>query len=58
VTLREVGGSLKSWKTLKMEGSGSNLMGKISTNPRYVIDIAGTGTLSLRKLRGGLILKN
>ena len=30
----------------------------MSTNPRYVIDIFGTGPLSLEKLGGGLILKN
>ena len=30
---------------------------KISTSPRYVIDIMGTDVLSLRELGGGLILK-
>ena len=34
-------------------------MGKISTSPRYMIDIAGTDPLSLREMGGGgLILKN
>ena len=28
-------------------------MGKISTSPRYVIDITGTDPLSLRELGGG-----
>ena len=32
-------------------------MGKISTSPRYVIDITGTEPLSLKELGGGLILK-
>ena len=40
VTLRGVGGrNLKSWKKLRVEGSGSNLMGKINRSVRYVIDI-------------------
>ena len=34
-------------------------MGKISTSPRYMIDITGTDPLSLGQLGGGgLILKN
>ena len=33
-------------------------MGKISTSPRYVIDITGTDPLSLGELGGGLVLKN
>ena len=34
-------------------------MGKISTSPRYVIDITGTDPLSLGELRGEeLILKH
>ena len=33
-------------------------MGKVSTSPRYVIDITGTDPLSLGKWGGGLILKN
>ena len=41
-----------------MEGSGWNLVGKISTCPRYVIDITGKDPLSLGELGGGLILKN
>ena len=32
-------------------------MGKISTSPRYGIDITGTDLLSLGELGGGLILK-
>ena len=58
VTLRGVGGDLKSWKTLRVEGSGWDLVGKISTSPRYVIDITGTDPISLGELGGGrLILK-
>ena len=30
-----------------MEGSGLNLVGKISTSPRYMFDINGTDPLSL-----------
>ena len=33
-------------------------MGKISTSPRYVIDITETDTLSLGELGGGSIPKN
>ena len=33
-------------------------MGKISTSPRYMIDMTVTDLLSLGELRGGLILKN
>ena len=40
-------GNLKSWKTLRGEGSGWNLVGKINTSPRYIIDITGTDRLSL-----------
>ena len=29
----------KSWKMLRVERSGLNLVGRISTSPRYVIDI-------------------
>ena len=32
-------------------------MGKVSTSPRYVIDITGTDLLSLEELGGGLIKK-
>ena len=31
---------------------------KISTSPRYVIDVTGTDSLSLEELEGGLVLKN
>ena len=41
------GGNLKSWKTLRVEGSGWNLVGKISTSHRYMIDITGMDPLSL-----------
>ena len=58
VTLWGVGGDLKSWKTLRVEGSGLNLVGKIIKSPRYVIDITGTDPLSLGELGGWLILKN
>ena len=51
VTLGGVGGGdLKSWKTLGVEGSGRNLVGKISRSPRYVIDITGTDLLCLGEL--------
>ena len=33
-------------------------MGKISTSPRYVIDITGTDPISSGELGGGFILKN
>ena len=52
------GGNLKSWKTLRGEGSGWNLVGKISTSPIYMINIIGTDLLSLGDLKGGLVLKN
>ena len=47
-------GDLKSWKTLRVEGSGWNLVGKLSTNPRYVIDITGTDLLSWGSWGGGV----
>ena len=40
-------GKPKTWKTLRVEGSGRNLLGKINTSPRYMIDINGTDPLSL-----------
>ena len=46
-------GNLKSWKTLWVEGSGWNLVGKTSTSPRYVITITGMDPLSLGYLGGG-----
>jgi len=53
-----VGGrNLKFLKALRVEGSGGNLVGKISTSSRYVIDVTGTDPLSLRGL-GGIIRKN
>ena len=45
-------------ETLRVEGSGRNLVGKVSTSPRYVIDITRTDPLSLGELGRGLILKN
>ena len=45
-------GDLKSWRMLRVEGSGWNLVRKISTSPRYGIDITGTDLLSLGKLGG------
>jgi len=42
VTFGGVGGeSLKSWKTLRVEGSECNLLGRISKCRRYVIEITG-----------------
>ena len=58
VTLGGAGGNLESWKTLRVEGSRWNLVGKITTSPRYVIDITVTDPLSMGELGGGLILKN
>ena len=46
------GGSLKSGEKLRVDGSGRNLVGKISTSPRYVIDIARMDPLSLGELEG------
>ena len=37
----------KSCETLRVERSGWNLVERIFTNPRYVIDIAGLNPLSL-----------
>ena len=45
-------GNRKSWKTLGVERSGWNLMGRISTSSRYVIYISGTDPLSLGELGG------
>ena len=36
-----------------MEGLGWNLVVKIVTSPRYVIDLTGTDPLSLGELGGG-----
>ena len=47
VTFGGVWGDLKPWKTLRVEGSRRNLMGKIIISPRYDIDITGTDLLSL-----------
>jgi len=40
----------KSWKTLGVERSGLNVMGRISTSSRYVIDIIETDLFSLGEL--------
>ena len=59
VTSKGVGAeNLKSWKTLRVEGSGWNLVEKLSTSPFYVIHITRKDLLSLGELGGGLILKN
>ena len=51
-------GKPKTWKTLRVEGSGWNWMGKISTSPRYVIDITETEPIPLEELgEGGQFLK-
>ena len=42
----ELGGIPKTWKTLRVERSGSNLVGRKSTIPRYMIDKVGTDPLS------------
>ena len=44
------GGNLKSWKTLRVEESGLNLVVKISRSLRYVIDIIGTDPLYFGEL--------
>ena len=46
------GGNLKSWKTLRLEGSGWNLLGKISTSSRYVSDVTRTDLLCLGEWGG------
>ena len=54
VTLEGAGGeSLKSWKTLRVEGSECNLVGRISKCRRCVIDVTGMDQLSLGELGGG-----
>ena len=37
----------------RVKGSGSNLVGKISTSPRYMIDLTGLDLFSLGELGGG-----
>ena len=44
------GGKQKSWKTLRVERLGWNLMGRISTSYKYKIDIISTDLFSLREL--------
>jgi len=51
VTLEGAGGeSLKSWKTLRVEGSECNLVGRIIKCRRCVIDVTGMDQLSLVEL--------
>ena len=47
------GGNLKSWKTLRVQRSGLNWVGKISTSTIYVIYISRTDLLSLGEMGGG-----
>ena len=42
-----------SWKTLRVDRSGWNLVGRISPSLRYVTDITGSDPLSLGELGGG-----
>ena len=53
-------GNRKSWKTLRVERLGWNLVGRISTSPRYMVDITRLDLLSFEELErgGGLIQKN
>ena len=48
------GGNRKSWKTLRVEISGYNLVGRISKRLRYVIDVTGLDSVSLGVLGGGV----
>ena len=48
----ELDGYRKSWKTLRVERSGLNLVGRISTSSRYVFDIIRPDLLSLGVLEG------
>ena len=53
MTLRGIGGgNRKSLEMLRVERSGENLVGRISTSPRYFIDITGPDPLSLGELGG------
>ena len=55
LTLGGVGeGNRKSWKTLRVEKSGGNLVGRISKCRIYVIDATILDTLSLGELGGGV----
>ena len=58
LTLGEFEGEIGNLgKRLRVETSGGNLMGKISSSSRYVIDIIGTNPFSLEEL-GGVNLEN
>ena len=48
-----MGGGQISLKTLKAEKLGSNLVGRISTSPRFLMEIARLDSLSLVELGGG-----
>ena len=53
VTLGGIGGgNRKSRKTLRVEKSGSNLVGRISKCRRYVIDVTGLDPIFLGELGG------
>ena len=55
LTLGGVGeGNRKSWKTLRVERSGWNLVGRIGKFRRYVIDVTELDPLSLGELGGGV----
>ena len=47
-----MGGGQISLKTLKAEKLGSNLVGRISTSPRFLMEIARLDSLSLVELGG------
>ena len=49
-------GNQKSWKTLRVERSGLNLVGRINKCRRYVIDVTGLDLLSLGELEGSSAL--
>ena len=51
-----MGGGEISLKTLKAEKLGSNLVGRISTSPRFLMEIARLDSLSLVELGGGGVL--
>ena len=56
MTLGGVGeGNRKYWKTIRVERSGSNLVGRIRKCHRYVIDVAGLVPLSLGELGGPVL---
>ena len=54
ISLGQLQGDQKSCKRLRVEGSGWNLMGRMSTNPKYMIELTGTDLLLLGELGGGV----